>query len=310
MTRRLLTLLGITFLAFVVVRHAPGDPLAMQGDLVRGASLAQLREYRRLMGLDEPLLQGYGRWLWHLARGDLGASFRDGRPVLALLGEALPVTLLLSIPALLLGYLLAIPIGLLSAARPHGLLDRALAWVSFALYSLPIQLVALALLLTASDHGWPIQGLSDVRSVVLPIACLACGSLAVLSRHLRSSMLEQMDQDYVRTARSMGLSGRAVILKHALPNSLLSLIALFGLTLPALVSGAVIVERIFGLPGMGRLTFDAVLSRDLPVLMGVITLSGIVTMLGMVAGDALLATVDPRIGSGTVLRDSVGGQSR
>ena len=296
MTRRLLTLLGITFLAFVVVRHAPGDPLALQGDFgVRGVTLSQLREYRRLMGLDEPLLAGYGRWLWNLARGDLGDSFRDGRPVLALLAEALPVTLLLSIPSLLLGYLLAIPIGIVSAARPHGLLDRALAWLAFGLYSLPVQLVALALLLFASDYRWPIQGLSGWRSLVLPIACLAYGSVAVLSRHLRSSMLEQMGQDYVRTARSLGLSGRAVILRHALPNSLLSLIALFGLTLPALVSGAVIVERIFGLPGMGRLTFDAVLARDMPVLMGVITLAGVVTMLGMVASDLLYARVDPRI---------------
>jgi peptide/nickel transport system permease protein len=303
MKRRLLTFLGITFLAFAIVRAAPGDPLAMQGDLgLRGASFAQLREYRHLMGLDQPFLEGYGRWLWNLAHGDLGASFRDGRPVLTLLGEALPVTLLLSIPALLLGYLLAIPIGIASAARPHGILDRLLAAVSFGLYSLPIQLVALALLLAASDHGWPIQGLNGWRSLVLPIACLACGSLAVLSRHLRSSMLEQMSQDYVRTARSLGLTERAVILKHALPNSLLSLIALFGLTLPALVSGAVIVERIFGLPGMGRLTFDAVLARDLPVLMGVITLAGTMTMLGMAASDLLQRALDPRLGQaiGTV----------
>jgi peptide/nickel transport system permease protein len=301
------TLLGITFLAFAVVRAAPGDPLALQGDAglrAGGATLAQMREYRRLMGLDDQLLVGYARWLVHLVRGDLGDSFRDGRPVLTLLGEALPVTLLLSLPSLLLGYLLAIPVGIISAARPGGLLDRGLSWVVFLLYSLPVQWVALVLIVAASRAGWPIQGLhaEGSRSVtdllahlVLPVACLSYGSVAVLSRFLRSSMLEQMGQDYVRTARAKGLSEAAVILKHALPNSLLSLIALLGLTLPALVSGAVIIERVFGLPGMGRLTFDAVLGRDMPVLMGVVTLAGVITMLGMVAADLLYAAADPRI---------------
>ena len=300
-------LLGITLLAYLVVRAAPGEPLALQGEAglrAGGATLQQMREYRRLMGLDEPLLAGYARWLLHLVRGDLGDSFRDGRPVLALLGEALPVTLLLSLPSLLLGYLIAIPAGVLCAARPGGLLDRALSWLSFLLYSLPVQWVALLLIVAAGGADWPIQGLHAEGSrsladllahLALPVACLSYAPAAVLSRFLRSSMLEQLGQDYVRTARAKGLSEASVILRHALPNSLLSLIALFGLTLPALVSGAVIVERVFGLPGMGRLTFDAVLGRDVPVLMGVITLAGVVTMLGMLASDLLCAAADPRI---------------
>ncbi len=299
-------LLGITFLAYAVVRAAPGEPLALQGDtgLRIGATLQQMRDYRRLMGLDEPLLAGYARWLWQLVRGDLGSSFRDGRPVLALLADALPVTLLLSLPSLLLGYLIAIPAGVLCAARPGGLFDRALSWISFFLYALPVQWIALLLIVAAGEAGWPIQGLHDEGSrsladllahLALPVACLSYAPAAVLSRFLRSSMLEQMGQDYVRTARAKGLSESRVILRHALPNSLLSLIALFGLTLPALVSGAVIVERVFGLPGMGRLTFDAVLGRDVPVLMGVITVAGVVTMLGMLASDLLCAAADPRI---------------
>jgi peptide/nickel transport system permease protein len=256
------------------------------------------------MGLDDPLLVGYARWLLHLMRGDLGDSFRDGRPVLALLGEALPVTLLLSLPSLLLGYLIAIPVGVISAARPGGPLDRALSWIVFLLYSLPVQWVALVLIVAASGAGWPIQGLHAEQSrslrdlfahLVLPVACLSYGSVAVLSRFLRSSMLEELGQDYVRTARAKGLSKAAVLLKHALPNSLLSLIALFGLTLPALISGAVIIERMFGIPGMGRLTFEAVLGRDVPALMGVITLAGVITTLGMLASDLLYAAADPRI---------------
>jgi peptide/nickel transport system permease protein len=274
------------------------------GDVLRSGTLAQLREYRRLMGLDDPFLPGYAKWLAHLLRGDLGFSFRDGRPVLTLLAEALPVTLLLSLPALLLGYLIAVPIGIVSAARPGGRLDRGLAFMVFFLYSLPVQWVAVLLVVAASGSGLPIQGLRSegVRSagdlvahLVLPVACLTYGSLAVLSRFLRSSMLEQMSQDYIRTARAKGLSEAAVVLRHALPNSLLSLITLFGLTLPALASGAVIVERIFGLPGMGRLAFDAVMGRDVPVLMGTITLGGVLTMTGILISDLLYAAADPRI---------------
>ena len=309
--RRLLgtipTFLGITFIAFALVRAAPGHALALEGDggLRPGAATAaERREYRRLMGLDDPFLPGYGRWLTHVIRGDLGDSFRDGRPVRMLLAEALPVTLLLSLPALLLGYLLAIPIGLISAARPGGLLDRFLSSAVFLLYSLPVQWVALLLVVAASGSGLPIQGLrtegvsaaSDLLAhLLLPIACLTYGSLAVLSRHLRSSMLEAMGQDYVRTARAKGLSETAVLLKHALPNSLLSMITLFGLTFPALASGAVIVERVFGLPGMGKLTFDAVLGRDMPVLMGAITLAGLMTMLGLLVSDLLYLAADPRV---------------
>jgi peptide/nickel transport system permease protein len=309
--RRLLrtipTLVGISFLAFALVRAAPGDPLAAQGDAALrsgGAGAAQMREYRRLMGLDEALLPGYARWVSHLARGDLGDSFRDGRPVLTLLRESLPITVLLSSLSLLLGYLLAIPIGIVCGARPGGLLDRVLSWLVFLLYAAPVPWIALILVVAAADAGLPIQGLRSegassfadlLAHLVLPVACLCCGSVAVVSRFLRSSMAEEMGQDYVRTARAKGLSEARVVLRHALPNSLLSLITLFGLTFPALVSGAVIVERIFGLPGMGRLTFDAVLGRDVPVLMGVITVAGAMTLLGMLASDLLYAVADPRI---------------
>jgi len=301
------TFLGITFIAFALARAAPGHPLVLEGDAglrAGGNTVAQLREYRRSMGLDDPLLAGYARWLGHVVQGDLGDSFRAGRPVLVLLGEALPVTLLLSLPSILLGYLLAIPIGLVSAIRPGGLLDRVLTALVFVLYSLPVQWVALMLVLAASGSALPIQGLRSegarslgdlLAHLLLPIACITYGSLAVLSRHLRSSLLETMGQDYIRTARAKGLPETAVVLKHALPNSLLGMITLLGLTFPALASGAVIVERIFGLPGMGKLTFDAVLGRDLPVLMGSITLAGLVTMVGLLVSDLLYAAADPRI---------------
>jgi peptide/nickel transport system permease protein len=298
------TFLGITFVAFAIVRAAPGVSLADGEAMLRSGTLQQMREYRNLMGLDQPLLPGYAHWLLRLLRGDLGDSFRDGRPVLVLLGEALPVTLLLSLPALFLGYLLAVPIGVLSAVRAGKRVDRAFSWLVFFLYSLPVQWVALLLVVAASGSGLPIQGLRSegVRSagdllahLILPVLCLTYGSLAMVSRYVRSSMLEELGQDYVRTARAKGLSEAAVVLKHALPNASLSLITLFGLTLPALASGAVIVERIFGLPGMGKLTFDAVMGRDVPVLMGAVTLGGVLTMLGLLLSDLLYAAADPRI---------------
>lgn len=283
------TFLGITAVAFAIVRAAPGE--AVPGDaMLRPGTLQQLREYRSLMGLDQPFLPGYLRWLSNLLHGGLGDSLRDGRPVLTLLAEALPVTLLLSGTALVLGYLLAIPIGVLSAVCAGKPLDRAFSWTAFLLYSLPVQWVAILLVVGASGSRIPIHG-----HFLLPVICLTYGTVAVVSRYLRSSMLEELGQDYVRTARSKGLPEAAVVLRHVLPNASLSLITLMGLTLPALASGAVIVEQIFGLPGMGKLTFDAVMGRDVPVLMGAVTLGGVLAMLGMVASDLLHAAVDPRI---------------
>lgn len=300
------TFLGITFVAFALVRAAPGQPVFGGDALLRSGTLAQVREYRRLMGLDDPLLAGYVRWLANLLTGNLGDSFRDGRPVLVLLGEALPVTLLVFVPSMVLGYLLAIPSGIVAGAWPRGRLDRAFSWIAFFLYSLPVQWVALVLVLSAVASGsdLPIQGLRSegihsardlFAHLVLPVVCVSYGFFAVVSRYLRASMVDEMAQDYVRTARAKGLSHRAVVLTHALPNSLLGLITLFGLTLPALASGAVIVEQIFGLPGMGKLTCDAVLARDVPVLMGTVTVGGVLTMLGMLVSDLLYAAADPRI---------------
>ena len=170
------TLLGIALIAFAVVRAMPGDPLAAQGDgalQAGGATLAQMSAYRRQMGLDDPLLPGFARWLLRLVTGDLGSSFRDGRAVSAVLGEALPMTLLLSIPSLLIGYLVAIPAGILSAARPDGPVDRALSWLAFFVYSLPVQWIALMAIVGVSGSGWPIQGWNGPRSLLLPVVLIA-----------------------------------------------------------------------------------------------------------------------------------------
>jgi peptide/nickel transport system permease protein len=301
--------LGITFVVFAIIKLSPGDPLSLRGDDVLQAgssSAAAIREYRHHMGLDDSLLPAYGKWMWRLAHADLGVSFGDGQPVLKKLREALPVTVGLSLLALLITYLVAIPVGIYSAVRPGSATDRGLTVGLFMLYSMPSQWVAVMLIVLFGTrlHWLPIQGLHSegnasytdlARHLLLPLVCLTYASFASLSRYMRSGMLEVIRQDYIRTARAKGLAERAVILRHALRNSLISVITLLGLTLPALVGGAVIVERIFGLPGMGQLSFEAIQSKDIPVLMGATALAGVLTMLGLLLSDVLYVIVDPRI---------------
>jgi peptide/nickel transport system permease protein len=300
--------LGITFIVFAIIKAAPGDPLSMQGDSMKASATgaAAIAEYRRLMGFDDPLLLGYGKWLWKLVHLDLGTSFRDGRPVATKLAEALPVTLLLALVSLFLTYLVAIPVGIYSAVRPGSAGDRASTAGLFLLCSMPSQWVAM-LLVVSFGTAWnllPIQGLRSegvdtfgdrALHLVMPLFCLTYASFASLSRYMRTGMLEVIRQDYIRTARAKGLSERVVVLRHAFRNALMSIVTLLGLTLPALVGGAVIVERIFGLPGMGHLAFEAIITRDVPVLMGDTALAGMLTMVGLLVSDLLYAAVDPRI---------------
>jgi peptide/nickel transport system permease protein len=222
------------------------------------------------------------------------------------LKEALPVTVGLSLVALLVTYLIAIPVGIYSAVRPGTWIDRGTTLSLFMLYSMPSQWVAVMLIVLFGTqlHWLPIQGLHSegdkswldlAKHVLLPLICLTYATFASLSRYMRSGMLEVIRQDYIRTARAKGLSERVVVLKHALRNSLISVITLLGLTLPSLVGGAVIIERIFGLPGMGQLSFEAIQTKDIPVLMGTTSLAGLLTMVGLLLSDVLYALVDPRI---------------
>lgn len=301
---------GITFVVFAIVKAAPGDPLSSRSEqlLASASSRAAIDEYRRLVGIDDPLLPAYGKWLARCVRLDLGTSFKDGRPVARKLAEALPVTLLLSLLALLASYLVAVPLGVWGAARPGSVADRVTGVALFALHSLPVQWVAMMLVLWLGVRwNWlPIQGLRTegvdtwadrARHLVLPLICLSYASLASLSRYARAGLLDVLGQDFIRTARAKGLSEFTVVVRHGLRNSLVGLVTLLGLTLPSLVGGAVIVERIFGLPGMGQLAFDAVVSKDLPVLMGDTALAGVLTMAGLALSDLLHAWLDPRVRS-------------
>ena len=256
----------------------------------------------------------FARWLGRLLTLRLGHSTRDGQLVSAKLASALPLTLLLSGISLVLAYLLAVPLGVLGAVRRGSLLERISSLGLFLLYSLPAFWVAMLLILVFGGVGmldwFPIHGLASAGlrdasgltwlldrafHLVLPVVCLTYGSLAVIARHQRAAMLEVLGLDFVRTARAKGLSERAVILRHALPNALLPTITLLGLQLPYLLGGSVIIERIFNLPGMGLLTFQAFLDRDYPVIMAVSVLAAVVTLAGLLLSDICYAVADPRI---------------
>jgi len=321
LARRLLlmipTLLGITLVTFVVIRLAPGDPVsaAMGGDLQPGAMSAEaIEHFRREMHLDDPVLVQYGRWVGRLVTLDLGTSWRTGRSVLEQIAERMPVTMGLGGAALFFVYLLGLPLGILSAVKQGSASDRISTVILFVLYSLPSFWVGtLAILYLGGGKYWdliPVQGLRSpgheemgwigqaldvVWHAATPVVLLGYASLASVSRYMRTGMLEVIRQDYIRTARAKGLGERVVVFKHALRNSLIPILSHLGLMVPFLIGGSVIVERLFGIPGMGQLMFQAILTRDYSLIMGITTVTAILTMLGILITDLLYAAVDPRI---------------
>ncbi|HEX7251984.1 MAG TPA: ABC transporter permease [Thermoanaerobaculia bacterium] len=310
------TLLGIVILVFLLLHLAPGSPVsAMGGESGRRISQKAAEEMRRLYGLDRPLPERFGKWISRVARLDLGESFVDHRPVLARIREALPYTLLLNGLALLLTLAIAVPLGVAAGGRPEGPLDAVTGTVLFALYSLPsfwaalllqalfsVKLRWLPLYGVASDSaaaGW--EGLPDRLShLALPLVCLTYGSLAFFARLVRASVAEVRSADYVVAARARGLSRRQALWKHAFRNALLPLITVLGLVLPGILSGSVIIERIFSWPGLGRLYFDSILARDYPVVLALSLLGAVTTLIVTLAADIAYAIADPRVRDGMV----------
>jgi peptide/nickel transport system permease protein len=299
LTRRLLamgpTFVGMTLLTFVVARLAPGDPFHL--DLEDGRAVVAVHA--------EPEASWpvqYGRWLSRVARLDFGRSLVDQREVLEKVAEALPRTLLVSGTALLLAYGLAIPAGVwLASTRRRRLGQGAAAALSLA-SSVPSFWVAVLLLLAfASPHGveWlPMQGLGEGLTVpahlLLPVLCLALPTFALATRQVAQAMSAALAADFVLAARARGLPERRVVWRHALRNSLLPVVTLLGLSVPHVVGGSVVIERVFGIPGMGLLAFDAIGSRDYPTVMGVATVMALATLLAMLAVDVSYGWLDPR----------------
>jgi len=310
------TFFGITALTFFAAQLAPGDPLQLdpEGASAQVDAHQALDAFRQRHGLDQPMVVQYARWVGKVAVFDFGRSLHDHRPVSELLAEALPRTLLLTTLALLLAFGLALPLGVQGAVKEGSWAARLLSGALFMVYAMPAFWVAvMALLLFSSPRflGWlPFQGLTSegfaslsfagkaadlAAHLLLPVLCLAYPTLSVVAVQVRSAMRSALSQDYVRAARARGIPERRVVYRHALRNSLLPLTTLLGLTLPNLVGGSVVVERVFGIPGMGLLAFDAIANRDYPVVMGVATLVALVTMLSVLAADLLYAVADPRV---------------
>lgn len=299
--RRLLlmipTFLGITLLTFVVAQLAPGDPFQLDLE-VAGPTQAVIDQQRAGQGLDAPLPVQFGRWLSRVVRFDFGRSFTDQRDVTEKVGEAAPRTALIAGLALLFGFGLAVPLGVLLATRARRWWARALSVLLVAAWSVPTFWVAVILLMLFAGPRWfdwfPVQGLAD-GGFVLPVICLTWPTLVVATRQVRSAMEDALAQDYVKAARARGIPEGRVIWRHALRNSLLPVVTMLGLHLPHLVGGSVVIERIFGIPGMGLLAFDAIGTRDYPTVMGVATVIAIVTMLSMLLVDLAYGFIDPRI---------------
>jgi len=312
----LVTLLLITFVVYALIRHIPGTPLTADPAMMNPGkmpSAADIRRWERLYGLDKPWYQAYFVWLGNVVRGDLGRSIpQNNKPVAQLIIERAPATLMLSVTSLVLAYLLSIPIGLWSTVRNGTFRERTVSTLLYMLYSLPAFVAALYLqLLFYSKLGWlPLYGMTSdnyaslsaagkvwdiFKHSILPITCFTYGSLAYYSRFVHANLEEVIRQDYIRTARAKGVPPGRVIWHHAFRNTLIPLVTLMGLTLPSLLSGAVILEQIFGWPGMGRLFFEAISQRDYDTLMGETLLFSVLTLLGQLLADVLYAVVDPRV---------------
>lgn len=315
------TLFGITLITFFIIQLAPGNPatlklqMAAEGQMAGHAMTQQIvQQTKKLYGLDKPLPIQYLLWVKRVLTFNFGSSYKDHRKVLDIIKERLPITIQLNVISIFLVYLIAIPFGIYSSTHPETMTDRVLTLFFFFLYSLPSFWVAVLLIMFLGGGDFldvfPVYGISSIGAqswpffywlldrlwhLVLPVACLTYGGLAYLSRLTRAEMLEVIREDYVRTARAKGLSERVVIFKHALRNALLPIITLLAFLLPAMFGGSVIIESIFSIPGMGQLAFQAVLSRDYPVIMAITTISALLTLLGLLISDLLYAILDPRI---------------
>jgi peptide/nickel transport system permease protein len=306
----LAVVLLVTTVSFVLIHLAPGDPFSIDDPRMTEAIREQLRAQ---FWLDRPLPEQYVRWIGNAARGELGWSFSRHAPVAQVLGQALPYTLLLMGVGLVLAFSIGIAFGAWQAARRGSRLERTLDTLALMLYAVPD--FWLALMVLASFAYWipifPSGGAVDpvmydylgnwgqfvdrLSHLVLPAVTLAALSAAAIARYQRAAMLEILPMDFVRTARAKGLPERRVLMRHALRNALLPVVTLIGLSLPALLGGALFVERVFSWPGMGQLALGAIGSRDYPLVTASVVISGALVAIGSLLADVLSALVDPRV---------------
>jgi peptide/nickel transport system permease protein len=299
-------MLLITIITFLIISMAPGDPVNMFIN-PETKSAVDLDMVRHEFGLDKPLPVRYVVWLGNILKGNFGESYFYGRPVGSMLKEVLPNTIVLSLFSMLFGLIIAIPAGIISAVKRNSFIDYFFSTVAFIGVSLPSFWFGLMLILVFSlKLGWlPSSGLRSnfdhfelmdrIKHLILPVIVLGMGDMASNLRYMRGAMLDVINQDYIRTARSKGLSQTKVIFKHALRNALLPVITLIGFMIPGLIGGAAITETIFSWPGLGRMVVEANFTRDYPVIMGELVLVSLLVVIGSLVADILYAFADPRI---------------
>ncbi len=309
-------LVGISLISFLMIHLAPGGPISIATDLNPRATADARARLEKYYGLDRPLHVQYARWLERMATLDFGDSFSpDGRPVAQKIRERIPITLTINVLSMGLILLVAIPIGIYSAVHRGSLFDRASTVFVFTGFSIPTFWLALLLMiLFGVKLGWlPISGIGSLdyqslglagkiadraRHLLLPVLLAGFSGLAGMSRYMRSNMLEVIRQDYIASARAKGLPERKVVYRHAMRNAVLPVITILGLSVPDLLGGSVIFETIFAIPGMGQLFYQGVMSRDYPLIMGILTIGAFLTLLGNLLADVGYALADPRIRQG------------
>lgn len=302
----------ISFIAFAIVQLAPGDPtiIYMKPDK-KSLTAEEMAELRTQLGLDRPLYVQYFAWLKNTLKGDWGYSLATKIPVYDEITNRLPNTLLLSGAALLFALMVSIPAGAISALKKYSLIDYLATFGAFIGLSIPGFWFALVLVqLFCKTLGWlPTVGMHTLgenlsgwdsvvdvaKHLILPALVLSVVQMANWTRYMRSSLVEVLNQDYIRTARAKGLKERTVLIRHAFKNALIPLVTIAGLTLPTLVDGSFVIETIFGWPGTGRLGISAIEKRDYPVIMGVTMLTSLMVVIGNLLADITYAFVDPRI---------------
>lgn len=309
----LFLLIGVSILTFTIIQLAPGSFAEMVGDSM-DASLESRARLTALWGLDQPIHIQYLRWARNMLRGNFGYSLVTKRPVADMILERLPATVTLNVLVVFFIYLIALPIGILSAVKQYSWFDHIMTFLSFIGSAMPGFFFAMMLIYYVAMRNplIPIAGLATfgvewgkvsfltwladrMRYLILPLAVGVFGGLAGLVRYMRASMLDEINQDYVRTARAKGLSERVVIFKHALRNSLLPIVTSLGFTFSGLLGGSVVIESIFAWPGVGLLALNAIFTRDYQVIMAFNLIGATMLVLGMLLADILYVVVDPRI---------------
>ncbi len=294
----------VSLAIFAIIHKTPGGPALLNNPDV---DPALAKEYRQALGLDDPIPVQYGRWLRNVLRGNLGKSYQHSLPTARLIADRIPNTLLLSGTALLLAVTVAIPLGVISSVYRYSAVDYAATVAAFFGVSIPIFWLGILLIIVFSvTLGWlPSAGMVTVgapfsigdlvRHLIMPAVVLSTFPLAQLTRYTRSSMVEVLGQDYIRTARSKGLTEVMVLARHALRNALVPVVTVLGVLIPRLLSGAVITEAIFAWPGLGRLAVDSAIQRDYPVIMGVTLLVSGMVIISTLITDLAYVALDPRI---------------